>query len=36
MLEPVSFRKGQDIEPPKDFKEIFLKRLKFTLLFYWL
>jgi capsular exopolysaccharide synthesis family protein len=29
MLEPVSFSKGQDIEPPKDFKEIFLKYFYF-------
>lgn len=29
MLEPVSFSKGQDIEPPKDFKELFLKYFYF-------
>ena len=29
MLEPISFSKGQDIEPTKDFKEIFLKYFYF-------
>ena len=29
MLEPVSFNKGQDIEAPKDFKELFLKYFYF-------
>ena len=29
MLEPVSFSKGQDIEPPKDFKGLFLKYFNF-------
>ena len=29
MLEPVSFRKAQNIETPKDFKELFLKYFYF-------